>query len=218
MKQSVHLVHKGTQEYLSCLEAMRQRVTEIAISHQHEIWLVDHPSVFTLGQTGERKHLLATGDIPVVQSNRGGQVSWHGPGQIVIYVLWYLPALRLNIRSLVTLLENSVIHLLAEFGISAQASADAPGVYVDDAKIASLGLRISRSVSYHGLSFNHDCSLEPFNRINTCGYPGLEVTRLINLCNALERNTIALKLCHNIASNAGLIVKQKEANDNGNPD
>ena len=218
MQHSVNLLYKNAQEYLSCLHDMRQCASEIAVSHKHEMWLVEHQSVFTLGQTGERRHLINTGDIPVVQSNRGGQVSWHGPGQIVVYVLFYLPALKLNVRSLVTLLENSVIELLADFGIVAQSRSDAPGVYVGGKKIASIGLRISRGVSYHGVSFNHDCSLEPFSRINTCGYPGLEVTRLASLCNAPERNNVALKLCHNIASGAGLIVNEKESKENGKPD
>lgn len=146
-----------------------------------ELWWVEHPPVFTLGQAGKMEHLLAPGAIPVIRVDRGGQVTYHGHGQLVVYCLLDVRRLGLGIRALVTALERAVIELLAAHGIVAQARPHAPGVYVGDAKIASLGLRIRQGRSYHGLSLNVDLDLEPFNRINPCGYPGLRVTQLRDL-------------------------------------
>lgn len=146
-----------------------------------ELWIVNHPPVFTLGQAGREEHLIAPGDIPVVKSDRGGQVTYHGPGQLVIYLLLNLRRLKLGVRDLVNLVENSVIQLLAYYDIESSAKRDAPGVYVGDAKIASLGLRVRKGCSYHGLSFNLNMDLEPFNRINVCGYQGLSVVQLADL-------------------------------------
>ncbi|RFA31278.1 octanoyltransferase [Alkalilimnicola ehrlichii] len=146
-----------------------------------EIWFVEHPSVYTLGLAGKREHLLAPGEIPVVACDRGGQVTYHGPGQLIAYVLINLKRRDFGVRRLVSLLEQSVVDLLAEFDIAAAAKPEAPGVYVDEKKIASLGLRVRRGCSYHGLSLNVDMDVEPFQRINPCGYPGLEVTQLKNL-------------------------------------
>lgn len=143
-----------------------------------EIWFLEHPPVFTLGLNASREHLLAPGAIPVVQTDRGGQVTYHGPGQLVVYVLLDLERARLGIRRLVTALENAVIASLAGYGITASARRDAPGVYVDGAKIASLGLRVRRHCSYHGLALNVAMDLEPFTRINPCGYAGLGVTMI----------------------------------------
>jgi len=138
-----------------------------------EIWVLQHSPVYTLGQAGDPAHILNAGEIPIVQSDRGGQVTYHGPGQLIVYP-----------RSLVELLENVVILLLSEFGISACGRRDAPGVYVGNKKIAALGLRIRRSCSFHGLSLNVDMDLEPFNRINPCGFAGLEVTQMVDLAEA----------------------------------
>lgn len=146
-----------------------------------ELWQVEHPPVFTQGLAGKAEHLLSPGNIPVIKVDRGGQVTYHGPGQVVIYCLLDVRRLRLSVRGLVTALEQSVIELLAAHRITAQARPDAPGVYVDGAKIASLGLRIRQGRSYHGLSLNVDMDLEPFGRINPCGYPGLRVTQLRDL-------------------------------------
>ena len=146
-----------------------------------EIWSVEHFPVYTLGLNGKREHLLNIGNIPVINSDRGGQVTYHGPGQLVIYTLLDIKRLKINIRELVTLLEFAMITTLAEYGIIAVSRADAPGVYVNDKKIGSIGLRIKKNCSYHGLSLNNDMDLRPFDHINTCGYSGLKVTQLADL-------------------------------------
>lgn len=145
-----------------------------------ELWLLEHPPVFTLGQAGRPEHLLAPGTIPVIQTDRGGQVTYHGPGQLVAYVLLDLRRAGIGIKRLVERLEQAVIDLLAEHGIEAERRANAPGVYVAGAKIASLGLRVRNGCSYHGLALNVDMDLEPFSRINPCGYAGLSITQLVD--------------------------------------
>jgi lipoyl(octanoyl) transferase len=157
---------------------MQRTVTELKGGDRAELWSLQHPSVFTQGQAGRAEHLLAPGEIEVVQSDRGGQVTYHGPGQAVVYTLIPLKAFGLNVRQLVSLLETSVVALLAKRGVDAHARSDAPGVYVADAKIASLGLRIRHGVSYHGVALNVAMDLTPFQRIHPCGYEGLEVTDL----------------------------------------
>jgi len=146
-----------------------------------EIWFTEHPPVFTLGLNASREHLIATGDIPVVQIDRGGQVTYHGPGMLMIYPLIDLKRLGLGVRDLVTALEQSVVNLAAGYGIDARARPDAPGVYVGDTKFASVGLRIRHGASYHGMALNVRVDLEPFMRINPCGYAGLEMTDLATL-------------------------------------
>lgn len=143
-----------------------------------EIWFVEHPPVFTLGMRASRDHLLAPGDIPVLQIDRGGQVTYHGSGQLVVYVLLDLRRLDFTPRKLVQALESAVIDTVAGYGVTAVARRDAPGVYVDGRKLAAVGLRVKRHCSYHGLAFNVAMDLEPFGRINPCGYEGLEVTDL----------------------------------------
>jgi lipoyl(octanoyl) transferase len=146
-----------------------------------ELWLLEHPPVFTLGQAGLVEHLLDPGSIPVVHTDRGGQVTYHGPGQLVAYLLFDLKRARLGVKQLVHLLEQAVVDLLAEYGIAACPRADAPGVYVAGAKVASVGLRVRRGCTYHGIAINVDLDLTPFARINPCGYPGLAITRLEDL-------------------------------------
>jgi len=146
-----------------------------------ELWLVEHPPVFTLGLNAKPEHLLAPGDIPVVNVDRGGQVTYHGPGQIVLYPLLDLNRLGIGVRELVRRMEQAVIDLLAAHGIAAEGREDAPGVYVAGAKIAALGLRVRRGRSYHGLALNVELDTEPFGRINPCGYPGMAVTRTRDL-------------------------------------
>jgi lipoate-protein ligase B len=146
-----------------------------------ELWMLQHPPVYTLGQAGKLKHLLEAGGIPILHVDRGGQITYHGPGQVVAYVLLDLRRLGLGVRQLVTLLEHSVIELLQDYGIHAQARRDAPGVYVAGCKIAALGLRVRHGCSYHGLSLNVAMNLEPFTRIHPCGYPDLCVTQLKDL-------------------------------------
>ena len=168
----------GRREYGSVLDAMRAFTDRRDPATPDELWWVEHPPVFTLGMAAKPEHLLAPGDIPVVQADRGGQVTYHGPGQLVVYCLLDVRRLGLGARALVTILEQAVIELLAAHGIVAQARPDAPGVYLEGAKVASLGLRIRQGRSYHGLSLNVAMDLEPFSRINPCGYPGLRVTQL----------------------------------------
>ncbi len=148
---------------------------------EDEIWFLQHPPVFTLGQAGRPGHLLDPGEIPVIRVDRGGQVTYHGPGQLIAYLLIDLRRNRLGVRALVTLMEQSVVELLARYSIAAAPRKDAPGVYVPEGKIAALGLRIRRGCSYHGLSLNVDMDLSPFGRIDPCGYPGLRVTQLADL-------------------------------------
>ncbi len=148
-----------------------------------EIWLVQHPPVYTLGTNGKERHILEPGQIPVVRSDRGGQVTYHAPGQIIAYLLLDLRRRRWGVRRLVTAMEQSIIDLLAEYGLRGETRHDAPGVYVTGAKIAALGLRIRRGCSYHGVSFNVDMDLTPFQRINPCGHEGMQVTSLRKLGN-----------------------------------
>ncbi|WP_417582117.1 lipoyl(octanoyl) transferase LipB [Nitrincola sp.] len=147
-----------------------------------EIWLLQHHPVFTQGQAGKAEHLLNPGEIPVVKTDRGGQVTYHGPGQLMAYLLLDLRRKKLGVRDVVSLMEEAVIALLADYGQVAVARADAPGVYVDGCKIASLGLRVRRGCSFHGLALNVDMDLQPFARINPCGYAGLQMTQLRDLC------------------------------------
>lgn len=166
----------GRTTYPETWQAMRALTQDRTSDSVDEIWLTEHPPVFTLGQAGKIEHVLFPGTIPVIQTDRGGQVTYHGPGQIVLYVLWDLARLKLGVRHLVRLLENAVIAVLEEKGVEAESRIDAPGVYVNGAKIASVGLRIRKGRSYHGMAFNVEMDLEPFSRINPCGYAGLQVT------------------------------------------
>lgn len=168
-------------EYRPTWEAMQKFTKERGAETRDEIWLVQHPPTYTQGLAGLPEHLLRHTDIPVIKIDRGGQITYHGPGQIVAYLLLDLRRLKINVRELVTLMEQSVIDLLAEYGISAKARADAPGVYVDDAKIASLGLKIRHGCCYHGLALNVDMNTAPFASINPCGYAGLKVTQCVEL-------------------------------------
>ena len=171
----------GQVEYLPTLEAMQAFTDSRDAQTPDELWLLQHPRVFTQGQAGKAEHVLAPADIPVIQVDRGGQVTYHGPGQWVLYLLVDLRRSKLGVRDLVTLIERSIVHLLAEYGIAGKPRADAPGVYVDGDKIAALGLRVRRGCSYHGLSLNVDMDLEPFQRINPCGHKGLQVTSMASL-------------------------------------
>ena len=171
----------GLQDYESIWHSMQQFTQSRNPETPDEIWIVEHFPVYTLGLNGKREHLLNTGNIPVINSDRGGQVTYHGPGQLVIYTLLDIKRLNINVRELVTLLEQAMILTLAQHGIIAVSKADAPGVYVNDKKIGSIGLRIKRNCSYHGLSLNNDIDLRPFNHINTCGYSDLKVTQLSDL-------------------------------------
>jgi len=171
----------GLRDYEPTWRAMQWFTDGRGPDTPDELWLLEHSPVFTLGQAGLPRHVLNPGTIPVVKVDRGGQVTYHGPGQLVAYLLLDLRRAGLGVKRLVHLLEQAVIDLLGGYGISAEPRPDAPGVYVNGAKIASLGLRVRRGCSFHGLALNVDVDLEPFSRINPCGYPGLAVTRIADL-------------------------------------
>jgi len=171
----------GRQVYEPVWRAMQDFTNKRDESTQDEIWFCEHDSVFTLGLNSAPEHLLAPGNIPVIQIDRGGQVTYHGPGQLMIYPLIDLRRAGLGVRDLVTALEQSVVDLAADYGIEAASRCDAPGVYVDGVKLASVGLRIRRGSSFHGMALNVDVDLEPFSRINPCGFKGLELTDLKRL-------------------------------------
>ena len=191
---NLYLKQLRLRDYLDTWAAMREFTEMRGADTVDELWLVEHPPVFTLGRNGNPAHILNIGSIPIVKSDRGGQVTYHGPGQLVAYALLDLNRLGVGIRSLVSGLENAVINTLAQYGIKAEARRDAPGVYVDGKKIASLGLRIRKGCSYHGLSLNVDMDLSPFTTINPCGYPGLEVTQLVDLGVPVKPYEVAVPL------------------------
>ena len=174
----LHVRRLGLMEYESVWRAMQKFTDERDDNTPDELWLVEHPPVFTQGQAGRAEHILAAGDIPVIQVDRGGQVTYHGPGQIVAYPLIDIARLRMGVRPLVKGIEQAIIDVLKSYAVDAQLLTGAPGVYIDGVKIASLGLRIRRGKSFHGLAFNIDMDLEPFQRINPCGFQGLQVTHL----------------------------------------
>jgi lipoyl(octanoyl) transferase len=171
----------GLVEYESTWQAMRQFTEQRITETRDEIWLLQHPPTFTQGQAGKPEHLLDAHDIPVIKIDRGGQITYHGPGQVVAYLLLDLRRWKINVRELVRLMEQAVIDLLSEYGINTQGRVDAPGVYVEDAKIAALGLKIRKGCCYHGLSLNVDMNMAPFTYINPCGYQGLRVTQMKDL-------------------------------------
>ena len=168
----------GRQPYEQTWQAMRERTDHCSDEASDELWLLEHDPVFTLGQGGKLEHLLISSNVPVVRSDRGGQITYHGPGQLIAYLLVNLKRNKLGVRDLVTLLEQGIIKTLAYFNISAQTKLNAPGVYVAEAKIASVGLRIRRGFSYHGLALNVAGDLSPFEQINPCGHEGLKMVRI----------------------------------------
>ncbi len=193
----------GMQPYPAVWHAM-QAFTDARQADTHdELWLLQHEPVFTQGQAGKAEHLLFPGQIPVVQVDRGGQVTYHGPGQLVAYLLFDIGRRGMGSRELVSRIEQSLVQVLAEYGVTAQARADAPGVYVGDAKIASLGLRIRKGRSFHGLALNIDMDLEPFGRINPCGYQGLAMTQLTHFAPAVGVDEVAQRLLHRLTAAMG---------------
>ena len=184
----------GRAAYLPTWQAIQRFTDERGPDTADEIWVVEHDPVFTLGMNGDPAHVLAAGDIPVVKVDRGGQVTYHGPGQVVVYPLIDLRRAGLGVRDLVTALEQSVIECVAKYGVSATTRPKAPGVYVDGAKLASVGIRVRRGASYHGIALNVDMNLEPFQRINPCGYEGLSMTQLAALGAPSDLNRVAADL------------------------
>ena len=168
----------GEQPYQETWDAMKQFTADRDDATADEIWCLEHPRVFTQGQAGKAEHLLFPGDIPVIKVDRGGQVTYHGPGQLVVYLMLDLPRKKMGVRSLVDTIEQGIVGTLSDLGIEAAARPDAPGVYVGDAKIASLGLRVRRGCSFHGLALNVAMDMEPFSRINPCGYAGMAMCQV----------------------------------------
>lgn len=193
----------GRVDYEPTWRAMQRFTDERDASTRDEIWFLEHPPVFTLGLNGKPEHVLAAGDIPVVQIDRGGQVTYHGPGQLVVYPLLDLRRYSLGVRELVMALESAVIDTVAPHGIAAAAKRDAPGVYVQDKKLASVGLRIRRGCCYHGLALNVDMDLAPFQRINPCGYQGLQVTDLRQLGVVQPLQSVAQQLAPHLLTRMG---------------
>lgn len=207
--QALMLIRQlGRVDYQFTLQAMQDFTASRDANTPDELWLLEHPPVYTQGQAGKPEHVLNPGDIPIVQIDRGGQVTYHGPGQLVGYLLFDLKRHKIGVRDLVRKIEQSVIDLLAEYGISSYGKVDAPGVYVmrdgTEAKIAALGLRIRNGCSYHGLSLNVNMDLEPFQRINPCGYAGMKVTQIADFGFIDETPaSVAAKLARNILNNLG---------------
>ena len=188
----------GLQDYVTTWQDMQRFNQDRNADTADQLWIVEHFPVYTLGLNGKREHLLNTGNIPVVNSDRGGQATYHGPGQLVIYTLLDINRLNLGVRQLVTILEQAMISTLARYGIVAVSRADAPGVYVNDKKIGSIGLRIKKNCSYHGLSLNNDMDLRPFDHINPCGYSGLKVTQISDLGITISTSQLASSVIQSI--------------------
>lgn len=191
----------GCQDYSLVWEKMKHFTDTRSATTADEVWLLEHFPVFTQGQAGKAEHILAAGDISIVQSDRGGQVTYHGPGQLVTYVLLDLNRRQIGTRTLVATLENTVIDLLAEYNIEAHIQCGAPGIYIKGAKIGSIGLRVRKGYSYHGLAFNIDMDLEPFTRINPCGYQGLKVTQLKDHTHTIDWVAIKRKMIQYLKKN-----------------
>jgi lipoyl(octanoyl) transferase len=196
MKDSSELIirHLGQQDYQTTWQRMREFTDSRTENTNDELWLLEHPPVFTMGQAGKSEHLLCPGDIPVINTDRGGQVTYHGPGQLVIYFLIDLRRKTWGVKCLVSLIEQSVIDTVKQYHVDAHLQEGAPGVYVQGEKIASIGLRVRHGCTYHGLSFNIKMDLEPFLRINPCGYQGLKVTQLSHFSPSIRMEEITTNL------------------------
>ncbi len=208
----------NSMDYSQVWRAMQDFTDNRDNTNQDELWLVEHPPVFTQGQAGKEEHLLMPGDIEVVKVDRGGQVTFHGPGQQVIYFMIDLRRRKMGVRQLVTLIENAIVDTLNEYGINAYPKPNAPGVYVDDKKVASLGLRVRKGCSFHGLALNVNMDLEPFLRINPCGYVGLEMVQTCDIkgpksieqaCKALVKHSTTLLEASVVTYQDGLPVINK---------
>jgi len=201
--RSITIRQYGLSDYQMMWQAMQAFTRARDENTADEIWLLQHPPVYTLGLNGKPEHILNAGNIPIVPVDRGGQVTYHGPGQLVAYLLIDLKRLGLGIRELVTMMEQSIIELLATYAVIANSRKDAPGVYVNGAKIAALGLRIKRGCSYHGLALNVDMDLEPFSRINPCGYAGMAVTQIKELVGARDMQAVERLLLQQLCQQLG---------------
>ncbi len=215
MKDATELLVRrlGLVPYASSWEAMKAFTADRTSATPDELWLLQHPPVYTLGLAGRKEHLIDPGAIALVHSDRGGQVTYHGPGQLIAYLLLDLARGRLGIRKLVSILERSVIELLAEHGVKARARADAPGVYVDERKVAALGLRVRHGRCYHGLSLNVDMDLTPFRGIDPCGHPGMAVTQLVELGVDLDVGAAGERLTDHLAGLLGMRARMLAPED-----
>ncbi|MCW8987320.1 MAG: lipoyl(octanoyl) transferase LipB [Gammaproteobacteria bacterium] len=193
----------GIQDYEPVWQAMQTFTAERNKSTPDELWCLEHPPVFTMGLNGKKEHLLNITNIPVMNIDRGGQVTYHGPGQLVIYTLIDLERLNMGVKELVTTIENAIIQLLKQYDINASGKKNAPGVYVNNAKIAALGLRIKKNKSYHGLSLNIDMDLTPFQQINPCGYAGMAVTQIKDLKPELDLSQVKNDLITHLSQHLG---------------
>jgi lipoyl(octanoyl) transferase len=198
---SVMVRHLGKVDYYDTWQKMQEFTSSRQSDTADELWFLQHPAVYTLGKNAKPEHLLNTADIPVINVDRGGQVTFHGPGQIVVYTLLDLNRLKIGVRQLVTIIEQTIIELLASYGVVSNARRDAPGVYVNNAKIAALGLRVRKGCSFHGLALNVDMDLEPFAGINPCGYEGLEVTQLKNFVDEIQVSDVVDNLQQRLLKN-----------------
>jgi lipoyl(octanoyl) transferase len=194
----VRIRRLGSVDYKTTWQAMQQYTTQRTPDSPDELWLCTHPPVYTLGQAGKPEHLLQDTGIPLVQVDRGGQITYHGPGQLVVYLLLDLHRRNLKVRQLVRCMEQALIDLLADYRLTACRREGAPGVYVDAAKIAALGLRIRNGRSYHGLCLNVDMDLTPYQTINPCGYAGMAVTQLRDLCGEQDMARVTTRLLHHL--------------------
>ncbi|HWR95873.1 MAG TPA: lipoyl(octanoyl) transferase LipB [Arenimonas sp.] len=200
----LHVRQLGRQPYQPVWDAMERFTAERGEAGIDELWLVEHDPVYTLGQAGKPEHVLMPGDIPVIRCNRGGQVTYHGPGQLVAYPLIDIRRLGIGVRELVNRIEQAIIDTLAHWRIAAERRAGAPGVYVGEAKIAALGLRVRHGCSFHGLAFNVNMDLSPFYGINPCGYTGLQVTQLVELAGETALSEVAAELVSQLSGQLGL--------------
>ncbi|WP_417507188.1 lipoyl(octanoyl) transferase LipB [Marinomonas gallaica] len=203
MPNSILCRDLGVVPYESTWEEMKNFTQTRKKEDPDQIWLLEHPSVFTQGQAGKAEHLLDAGDIPVVQADRGGQVTYHGPGQLIAYIMIDLKRLGIGVRDLVTLIENSIVDVLKQHSIEAYPKADAPGVYVNEMKVSSLGLRVRRGCSFHGVALNVDMDLSPFLRINPCGYQGLQMIDMKRLQPDTKMAQVKVQLANVLAERLG---------------
>lgn len=188
------VLNLGLQDYHQTWEAMKRFTQQRTLDSEDELWVVEHPRVFTQGISTKAKHLLSMSEIPVVKTDRGGQITYHGPGQVIIYCLVDLKRLGIGVKKMVSIIEQSIISLLKRYNINSHTKDGAPGVYVNDAKIAALGLKVKNGKTYHGLSLNVAMDLSPFQQINPCGYPGLKVTQLSDLVDNINLEQISQEL------------------------
>lgn len=196
----INIYHKGHQDYQSCWQKMQDYTLARDENSADEIWIVEHSPIFTQGLNAKSEHLLQMTDIPLVNTDRGGQITYHAPGQLLVYTLIDIKRRGLDIRQLVTVIEQAMIAALAQYGLQAIAKSQAPGVYIQDKKIGSVGLRIKNGSSYHGMSLNNNMDLTPFAYINPCGYEGLQVTQLADFGVKIKTNELAIPVVNFIVS------------------